>query len=114
MDEQGIIPSLIAETERPFSVADSIELRRKLCGETPPYDPVAVLEAMRERYSLVDLCAGRDGSARGQWLATLRVDDKNGPYFFHELPDFTSAVRWLHQQAAEIDPEFAERWPVPE
>jgi len=78
------------------------------------YDPVAVLEAMRERYSLVDLCAGRDGSARGQWLATLRVDDKNGPYFFHELPDFTSAVRWLHQQAAEIDPEFAERWPVPE
>lgn len=83
------------------------------------YDPVAVLEAMRE-------CQIRFGIDTLQFDGFVRAEWPNGDFTIDEndiavedtstmlFPDFTSAVRWLHQQAAEVDPKFAERWPVPE
>lgn len=80
---------------------------------TPPYDPVAVLEAMRERGHEVYVCC------HGEWFAEFPgVHDSSTGYpgyqYSPAFPDFPSAVRWLHRQAAAVDPAFAEQWPVPE
>jgi hypothetical protein len=88
--------------------------REKLANEPKPYDPVAVLEAMRERGFAFKL-----EFAEGLAFPFWHVDDEQG---FHgpllkgnECSfDFPSAVRWLHRQAAAADPEFAAKWPVPE
>lgn len=79
----------------------------------PPYDPVAVLEAMRERGHEVYVCC------HGEWFAEFPgVHDSSTGYpgyqYSPAFPDFPSAVRWLHRQAAAVDPAFAEQWPVPE
>lgn len=75
-----------------------------------PYDPVAVLEAMRERGFIVEV--GNANAAKKPWLASIL--GQHGPEFCTNwLPDFRSAVLWLHKQAAAVDAEFARLWPVP-
>lgn len=74
------------------------------------YDPVAVLEAMRERGFIVEV--GNANAAKNPWLASIL--GQHGPEFCTNwLPDFRSAVLWLHKQAAAADAEFAAMWPVP-
>ena len=91
------------------------KLRSLLAGERPkPYDPVAVLEAIPDRFLV---CVERSPEANDaeQWWASIIDDslesalDEQG-----QFPDFPSAVRWLHEQAATADLEFAQQWPVPE
>lgn len=77
-----------------------------------PYDPVAVLEAMRARGFSFSLEAD---SYEGAGYKV--VFDGTYWHLYHDsiaLPDFTSAVRWLHQQAAAADKTFAEKLPVSE
>lgn len=79
------------------------------------YDPVAVLEAMRERKFDASYCLGYTptGHVFATWWPT-------GTSLFDSLtrnvsfPDFRSAVLWLHRQAAAADAEFAQAWPVQE
>ena len=70
-----------------------------------PYDPVAVLEAMRERKHAPTIFTAPLSNG---WNVSLG----SAPAKF--FPDFPSAVRWLHAQAAAADPTFAQQWPVPE
>lgn len=78
---------------------------------TPPYDPVAVLEAMRERGLLFDLeCRGH---SFGLVEARFWTEPKEANYHYDQFADFPSAVRWLHRQAAAVDAEFAEQFPLP-
>lgn len=90
----------------------------EFCKLPKPYDPVAVLEAMRERgfecwISMNDL--GADWCANWEIGKQVAPRGETLPLYKQELfPDFPSAVQWLHRQAAAADPEFAEKWPVPE
>ncbi len=84
-----------------------------------PYDPVAVLEAMRERKIRFGIDTLQfDGFVRAEWPnGDFTVDENDIAVEGTDtmlFPDFTSAVRWLHQQAADADKTFAEKWPVPE
>lgn len=81
---------------------------------TKPYDPVAVLEAIPDRFLI---CTERDPQAIAaeQWWASI-LDCSLDSSFENQdkFPDFPSAVRWLHGQAAAADTEFAKQFPVPE
>lgn len=81
-----------------------------------PYDPVAVLEAMREamnsRWDAYGFGLGVFDGDDGKWRASFPISQALGVE--ETFPDFPSAVRWLHRQAAAVDPAFAEQWPVPE
>jgi protein-tyrosine phosphatase len=69
------------------------------------------LEAMRERGLLFDLeCRGH---SFGLVEARFWTEPKDANYHYDQFADFPSAVRWLHEQAAAADAEFAARWPVP-
>lgn len=88
-----------------------------------PYDPVAVLEAMRD-YGLYPGVFRNPNPARTQeigWVAWIvgapsesdRIHIQSTEQGVGPFPYFPSAVRWLHEQAAAVDPAFAEAWPVP-
>jgi hypothetical protein len=83
----------------------AIEGRAALKGQ--PYDPIAVLEAMRERFWVsIDGTTGEP-----KWWASIVRDDIDE---MSRFDDFPSAVRWLHRQAAAVDAEFVKAFPVPE
>lgn len=110
-------PSGVGPKEfNPFAVSDILS-NPPPCNT--PYDPVAVLEAMRERKIRFGIDTLQfDGFVRAEWPNgdfavdenDIAVEDTDTMLF----PDFTSAVSWLHQQAAAADKTFAEKWPVPE
>lgn len=88
-----------------------------------PYDPVAVLEAMRD-YGLYPGVFRNPNPARTQeigWVAWIvgapsesdRIHIQSTEQGVGPFPYFPSAVRWLHEQAAAVDAEFAERFPLP-
>lgn len=93
----------IAEPTTPYHAA--------MCGK-PVYDPVAVLEAMRERGPAMYWSMCLDSTKPGM-LAHFSTPDAGGTGS-HCFPDFPSAVRWLHGQAAAADAEFGKQFPVPE
>ncbi len=80
------------------------------------YDPVAVLEAMRER----GLSFGVPCNDGRYWPHLLPIGSSLGDHTHgfgipaDSFPDFPSAVRWLHEQAAAVDAEFAKAFPLPE
>lgn len=81
-----------------------------------PYDPAAVLEAIREAGVAPSVFSYQSGWIAQMYaerpvksLGSVITSDSGSPF-----PDFASAVRWLHAQAAAADPEFAAKWPVPE
>lgn len=98
----AVVDGHIVATGGPFRWED----KSRGISEPPPYDPVAVLEAMRERGVVFKLwCDG------GLYHAMFLLEGATKAMMWHS--DFPSAVRWLHAQAAAVDPEFAKAWPVP-
>lgn len=89
--------------------------KRRGIPEPPPYDPVAVLEAMRERGYCFSLSTGWPPACEVDTWITVGKNDSplESAVPTERFPDFPSAVRWLHGQAAAADPSFAEQWPVP-
>lgn len=81
-----------------------------------PYDPVAVLEAMRERGYCFSLSTGWPPACEVDTWITVGKNDSplESAVPMERFPDFPSAVRWLHRQAAAADAEFAKQFPVPE
>lgn len=84
--------------------------------ESTFYDPAAVLEAIREAGVAPSVFSYQSGWIAQMYaerpvksLGSVITSDSGSPF-----PDFASAVRWLHAQAAAADPEFAAKWPVPE
>ncbi len=83
------------------------------------YDPVAVLEAMREAGMSPEVY---HHSPLPGWSAIITppsIADADGFRLGavasdEWFPDFLSAVQWLHRQAAAADAEFGREWPVPE
>lgn len=79
-----------------------------------PYDPVAVLEAIPEWF-LICLERTPEADADRKWWASIMDDRIDGSFEEQDyFPDFPSAVRWLHRQAAAVDAKFARTFPVPE
>lgn len=76
-----------------------------------PYDPIAVLEAMRERGFWFEIGVG---SELTKWLVAFQSEPVDTSLSTAACPDFPSAVRWLHRQAAAVDEGFARDFPVPE
>lgn len=78
-----------------------------------PYDPIAVLEAMRERLKFsIEPDFMSEHNVVVAWWKVTRIGDKDKTSIWR--PNFTSAVQWLHRQAAAADAEFAKAFPVPE
>lgn len=82
-----------------------------------PYDAVGVLEAMTGHEWSVSLESFHAG-CQHRWHAQFCPGaDANGwplPFKEYRAESLVAAVRWLHEQAAAADAEFAERWPVAE
>lgn len=105
----GMLPAGFAYGEHTHSLDTRWSDKGRGVPEPKPYDAIAVLEAMRERK-----IGYRLWQNHGLVYAAL-IDEENYWKCYHtELPDFPSAVRWLHRQAAAVDAEFAKAWPVPE
>ena len=113
----AVAPGFLLTTEqvaRALGAFVSPEAEAAFCERlaTAPksYDPVAVLEAMAERDFWFDFELGGDV----RWLVAFVPDDKPSSEMLScGFPDFPSAVRWLHAQAAAVDEGFAERFPLP-
>lgn len=80
-----------------------------LWADPTPYDPVAVLEAMRERGFCYEISTGDESG----WMLAFSESLFHSSVQTAVAQDFPSAVRWLHGQAAAADAEFAAAYPLP-
>lgn len=108
----AMLPSMLAVYPLEEFVADFS--RENADGSHPaipkPYDPVSVLEAMRERGLWFEFSPGDEAG----WMVVFTGSFYSSFMNSAQRPDFRSAVLWLHKQAAAVDAEFAKAWPVPE
>lgn len=104
----GVVPA-----GHPYETMEPLLIHRGSI-ELKPYDPIAVLEAMRDGEHEVQIMFSPRAVGRVyvHYNPSRDAIGVLGPP--RAFPDFLSAVQWLHRQAAAADAEFAKAFPVPE